>query len=363
MLAYKGGSLQIDLHYHACYVIARIAGFNQEDSRIIATCSQFVDDSFIDEHEIYPGGFSFQKIVTAHHCKLGEGLFENLDRREQRMVWVPFHFFPGGEGDCYGEKLTCRADNKYIKKIKQKILKQQNLKFKLELIGIVSHVLLDSFSHEGFSGISSKLNEVKNNKIDILNKSENGGELAKTKLKHFKKKYKYELPDYTIISSIAGEFFSNALGHGAVATLPDLPYLKWKYSYENCEGRKKVIKRDNPKIFLKGLKSLYNFFVKITKNQRVKFEKIEDDISNILEVPGRKVERIKLWGNYIREIDFLEEENIPVYYGDIWLKIGFEKYDYESWYSEPFYKFHQAADYYKTFVLRELLPEEKIFVI
>lgn len=355
--------MQIDLHYHACYVIARIAGFNQENSRIIATSSQFVDDSYIDEHEVFPGGFSFKKTVTAHHCKLGEGLFENLDRREQRKVWVPFHFFPGGEGECYDEKLLCRVDSKNIKTIKEKILNHLDLSFKMELIGIVSHVLLDSFSHDGFSGISSKLNEIKNNKIDVLNESDKGGELAKTKLKHFKKKYKYELPDYTMVSSIAGEFFSNALGHGAVATLPDLPYLRWKYCYENCEGRKKVIKRDNPKIFLKGLKSLYNFFVEITENQKIKFDKIEKDIYRILSIPGKKKKRISFWKNYVKKNDFLEENKIPAYYGDIWLKIGFEKYDYESWYSESFYRFHQAADFYRTYVLRKLLPQKNIFVI
>jgi len=35
------------------------------------------------------------------------------------------------------------------------------------------------------------------------------------------------------IISDGAEIASGALGHGSVAVLPDLPYLKWSFRYEN----------------------------------------------------------------------------------------------------------------------------------
>ena len=37
--------MQVDMHYYGTYALARAGGFGKEDSRIIATASQFVDDN------------------------------------------------------------------------------------------------------------------------------------------------------------------------------------------------------------------------------------------------------------------------------------------------------------------------------
>ena len=87
--------MQIDMHYYGCYVLARLAGFNEESAFIVANCSQFVDDSYKRQHKILQDGTSIKNIVTCHHMKLSEGVIENIDRHDQRIVWIPFHFIPG----------------------------------------------------------------------------------------------------------------------------------------------------------------------------------------------------------------------------------------------------------------------------
>ena len=37
--------MQLDMHYYATYAMARAAGIEPDDARIIATSAQFVDDN------------------------------------------------------------------------------------------------------------------------------------------------------------------------------------------------------------------------------------------------------------------------------------------------------------------------------
>ena len=61
--------MQVDMHYYATYALARAGGFTKEDSRIIATSSQFVDDNagtWEDAIE-FEDGARLDTEPTAHH--------------------------------------------------------------------------------------------------------------------------------------------------------------------------------------------------------------------------------------------------------------------------------------------------------
>ena len=57
--------------------------------------------------------------------------------------------------------------------------------------------------------------------------------------------------------SDGAEIASGALGHGAVAVLPDLPYLEWSFKYEQSP---QLSERNNAETFLEACEKLYNMF-------------------------------------------------------------------------------------------------------
>ena len=57
--------------------------------------------------------------------------------------------------------------------------------------------------------------------------------------------------------SDGAEIALGALGHGAVAVLPDLPYLKWSFEYEQSS---ETSERDNLESYLEACEKLHNMF-------------------------------------------------------------------------------------------------------
>ncbi len=78
--------------------------------------------------------------------------------------------------------------------------------YSLHRLGITMHVYADTWAHQGFAGINNKVNEANN--IYINGKK-----------------------DMKITNRLKNFFISSALplGHGAVLSHPDQPYLKWSY--------------------------------------------------------------------------------------------------------------------------------------
>ena len=106
-----GKVMQEDMHYYGTYALARAAGLDVERAKIIAYATQYVDDSFNSEIHVHLDGGWFETTATAHTGF--EAIINSIaDSFEQRKVWVPFHFLPGGEGETLSEKLICQKDSK-----------------------------------------------------------------------------------------------------------------------------------------------------------------------------------------------------------------------------------------------------------
>ena len=150
--------MQIDMHYYATYTLARAAGIEPDDARIIATSAQFVDDNVAGSHVDFRDGSRIDQEATAHHPID----LSNRDGRDQRRVWAPFHFIPGNVGDGYTERLKCRMDSLIVRELRDHNLTYADRDFALHLLGITAHVYADTFSHYGFSGVSSRGNRVDN---------------------------------------------------------------------------------------------------------------------------------------------------------------------------------------------------------
>ena len=227
--------MQIDMHYFGAYALARAAGVEPASAEIIATASQYVDDAATSGMYKCDDESCVVAEATGHHA----GDIHNIEPEDQRNVWVPFHFLPGNEGNGPAERLVCKKDSKIAREMIEHNLSLSDKPFSRELIGITAHVYADTFSHYGFSGISSPLNFVKGESIEVQVEDPEIRKYITSKAERFFKKYGVkEGPWEPIRRFVSGtaEMLSRGLGHGAVATYPDRPYLQWNFTYEERNG-------------------------------------------------------------------------------------------------------------------------------
>ncbi len=225
--------MQIDMHYYCTFAMARAAGLAPEDSRIIATAAQFVDDNAGKDTIKFKDGARLDVDATAHHFLD----VANIDPEDQRHVWVPFHFIPGNEGEEYTEKLICRKNSRVAQELVHHHIQLSEKNYYLPLLGITAHVFAGTFSHYGFSGVSSRKNRINEQTLNIVNEDQFEEDLQKHishKGERFRNRYGREggfLPNikrlWQSVKSEAAETGSGALGHGAALTYPDRPYMHW----------------------------------------------------------------------------------------------------------------------------------------
>ncbi|MGF1868117.1 hypothetical protein L4D15_23200 [Enterovibrio norvegicus] len=356
--------MQIDMHYYGVFAIARSAGLTREAARIIATASQFVDDNAQTNGMEFPSAATMSTEPTAHHTTS----VKNIDGESQRKVWVPFHFLPGNEGESFTERLVCRQDSKIARALRAHHLSLSDKAFYLELVGVLAHVYADTFSHYGFSGVSSRTNKVVNDSFEYRDLEPEIEAYIEKKKQRFFEKYGTGL--VRNIKSFLAEAASGALGHGAAVTLPDRPYLSWRFMYENGEDSGW---RDNPATFLEACKQLHAVFKLVAaqrpdladvKQQR-EWADLEETVKAILATQGDKQTRIQAWQAACANGDILTiAETIPDYVD--W-NAGFEHINEstapEEMMSLPSYRFYQAASYHRWYVLRELLPSYDLMVV
>lgn len=309
--------MQLDMHYHATYCMARTAGLTIEAARIIATAAQFVDDNAQKDEANFTDASQCRVEATAHHALN----IENIDPDDQRKVWVPFHFLPGNKGKRFTKKLVCHKDSKIAREMVENHLSQKDKDYYLELIGVMAHVYADTFAHYGFSGVSSRHNKVINNSFEFDSK------LTPEMKKYITDKKDSFFSRFTSlirnIKSTAAENLSGALGHGAVVTFPDRPYLKWRFDYERKDKSKRDSGwRDNPKTYLEYCKKIHAIFVRVAKNNSAFQDKsayrewsdLAPRVNKILRAQGTKAERIKAWKRATkRKKLFNVSEDIPEY--------------------------------------------------
>ncbi|WP_421903182.1 DUF6765 family protein [Maridesulfovibrio sp.] len=367
--------MQKDMHYYGTYVMARAAGIGQRKAQVIASAAQFVDDNAASKGIEFKDGGALQSRATAHHWYH----LSNIDTDDQRYVWVPFHFLPGNEGEKFSERLVCRKNSGIAQAMVANHLDHADkIDFSDELIGIAAHVYADTFSHYGFSGVSSRLNQIDNDSFKFHDIPENTEKYIKKRQKKFKRNYSKEAGLLANIKSWFAETLSGALGHGAACTFPDRPYLKWEFEYDHagCSGL-----RDNPKTFLEACEALHGMFVRYTEakegvkdSEVIPFDEIRSQIKSIIEFKGYEEEgseptedaRINRWKKAVAEDNILgAHEVIPEYLGDEWLKeksrLHGQKLS-QSVKEKDVYQFYQAASYHRHYILRNLLPENNLIV-
>ena len=373
--------MQIDMHYYGTYAMARAAGLNREAVQTVATSAQFVDDNAAQDHAAFRDGARIDKEATAHHVLS----IANRDDRDQRRVWVPFHFLPGNIGESYTERLKCRMDSEIVREIRDHHLGLSDRAFAPQLLGIAAHVYADTFSHYGFSGVSSRGNKVRNDSFrfhEDIDDSDGAAALSPdmrgyvtAKAAAFFEKRGEHGGLLCNIKSWIGEEASGALGHGSVATYPDRPWLIWSFDYERPDaiaGTRSA--RNNPETYLKGCRALHGMFRQfaplrpdLREGEGRDFDDIADRVRAVLLMQADKAGRIAAWRDAARSSALFGNagETIPDYEGDAWNR----KWDaldgrdsFDAAMNLPVWRFYQAASLHRTYVLRDLLPKHGLIV-
>lgn len=354
------------MHYHGTYAMAIAAGLSSEVAKIIATSSALCDDAVARTPIEFPDGACFVAEPTAHHA-LDQ---DNINKEHQREIWIPFHFLPGNEGQTYEERLICRMDSAISQEMLRHHIGERDESYYLYLIGIAAHVYADTFSHFGFSGISSEYNSVDTQSIEFHELNETMTNYIRGKAETFFQKYLS--PNVENLEAAAAQAFSGSLGHAGVATHPDRPYLSW--SFQHMHSGALAEKRDNRVNFLIACRSLHRFFHDVgtriaptSQNLGIAFDGIVAAVNDVLGLQGTMEERIQAWKTAAMEGRIAAGTyEIPDYDPERWgadITLLRTLDDSRQAPAKPIFKFHQAAAAHKHYVLNRLLPSHGLIAI
>lgn len=361
--------MQTDMHYYGTYAMARCAGIRSDTALAIATAAEYVDDSdYVDI--TLKNGERVRGNPTAHHPMDAN----NLDIVDQRQTWIPFHFVPGSVGKNVYERLRCQVDSPIAREMVTRNVGLGNEPFGIVLLGITAHVYADTFAHYGFSGITSIENHVAAGSIDLDIDEETKIAMRK-KENEFIERYIKDpgnaLTSKTDAAAAAADWVSK-LGHAGVATYPDQPFLKWRFTYGHTNEQTPW--RDNPLTFLAACQSLYqmfNEFHDVTENdylnpeQRRPFAEIEPAVRRILATVGDVDVRIGAWNQaavsgslYVNP----SKEEIPRYDLSSYLNdtASLSTMDPAKAKRTEVYDFITAANNHRAYVNEELLPKHEL---
>jgi hypothetical protein len=351
--------MQYDMHYYAIYTLASAAGIPRPDAETIALASQSVDDQCIEDFRQLPTGEAVYGIATAHHpLNAGERVLSHI-HDDSRLVWLPFHFFPGNTGSTFSERLITRKNSPLINHLLDFYISPQsidaNKPYILELLGIALHVYADTFSHYGFSGIAAADNRVTPNSIVLDTESLHPSIIAY--LQHKAQELSANLANI------------GRLGHGGVLTYPDLPYLRWSYE----DAHQVRIARDNPADYLDACAYLYDRLVDFAKlyyldayPPTAPWRTLKASIQLLIQTPGTGDMREENWLDAIAKNEIPGVTEVPSRYSSArWQE------DFNTWVNEKElqtlrestqYKFICAAYYHRDFVLKNFLPARGLVI-
>jgi hypothetical protein len=323
-----GISLEVSSHYYALLALCRIHGFDKKTAAVIAHASQFVDDAKVDK--IIPAaGTGTIKLtpVNGKQCLYGMATCHSYMKMKTFNYYsminntCAFHFVPGGKGNEFTKKLRCREASPVITSILGKAVKINDpVRF-----GMLLHIYADTFSHQGFSGLLSSENDIKNLKPLSSYHRDTVESLQWAAGKVLRNKF--------------DKFFDGAMpayGHGQALTFPDTPYMCWSYEYDGSSDNSANLQQSgvisNSDRFIKAFLGMSKYLGRFYKTCYGKpapppQQKSMNCFLGILTTPCGNRKKIKSWRMFMVEHGFFNE-------GDPELK-----YDPHLWPREAFTNF------------------------
>lgn len=236
--------MQIDFHHAIVYVIARMAGFDHRQGKVVAYASQYVDDAVNSGPITFDNGAMFARTSSAHKAFD----YRNFSDLDNHYVWIPFHFLPGNGGRPAGDnpdgsfinKIVCEPDSPVAREMVDQCILHKSRSYGLHRLGITLHVYADTWAHQRFAGVCHKINHI--TQLDEKDQPD----------ANFRERLKDYFGDFfnNVASDMVGDVLP--LGHGAALSQPDKPFLSWRY--RNNDGA--VVERNNTDIFVQAAQAL-----------------------------------------------------------------------------------------------------------
>jgi len=324
--------MKIDANYHAVLGFSRACGFKRDPALLLAYASQFVDDARINHividgdpadihHDIIDKEHSFFNMATCHSYSR----VKTFNYSSMTGNTTPFHFVPGLKGDNFPKKLRCAEESPVITTIVNEALDDGNL----IRFGLALHPYLDTFSHQGFSGILSKVNDIKNCRA----LSHIPGSLLNRLIKIFRYVSKNRF-DRLLDSGVP------AYGHGQAMDYPDLPFLRWYYEYDYSsefrEGYRSTGIIENSaryrRAFSRGKEYLSDYLNRHPeyRDNEIPFKDFTVLFDTLTSQDTDKG-RIRRWIETIVKARLFQKGDLALPYDkDLWLKEAFKNYEKEE---------------------------------
>ncbi|MCP3940939.1 MAG: hypothetical protein GY710_05590 [Desulfobacteraceae bacterium] len=309
-----------EFHFNGIQAILTDIGVDFEQANMIASASQAVDD-FIDEKLIvFDDGKLFYPVVTAHKSLD----LDNMDSRDASNIWMPFHFYPNENGVCEPDTPNV---TKLIKFVKDQISDGHCSDIEKNLyVGILLHILVDTYTHQNFMGLYCRHNDISS------------------------------LDDK---DSIGIGFLADALpaiGHGEALTYPDDMWRRWGYKNSKDDEQE----RDNKTIFHSITRKIPEYLNELG---------IKND--GMDETKAKKYKPIfEMEKNHEKEFDKITQSNVPEgtdlsykHWKDLTLRSvqskenTYIKKDSDTFESSEWFLFQKTAKDIRSFFKDKIFPE------
>ncbi|MCC3145799.1 hypothetical protein LJ207_10730 [Halanaerobium sp. Z-7514] len=348
--------MQIDAHYYAVLALSRFIGFRKDIAHKISYASQFVDDARVNlvtlsDHNDPSLLKKLSETPPLFNAATAHSYFEVNTLSYAAMVnnTAAFHFVPGCEGESFVKKMRCKKESPIILDILKEAKNDDDpVKF-----GLTLHAYADTFTHQGFSGIISKVNDVDKDRAFNQVHLEYIYLIKNRMIKEFLIKIK------DVFSKEKQDKFIPAYGHGQVYSYPDIPYLEWKYRFDASVDFSKKFEETRihnvdryKKAFMKIKINLEDF---LENNPKFKDDNVsgEFNFEDFFEVLLNKdilEQRIEVWQEYLLDENLLsaDDKKIIEYDEDLWLRDAFEDFISQDYKKRVVYDAYLADNFFET---------------
>ena len=150
--------MDFEFHYYITGIIAQRAGFSEEDAKIIAYASQFVDDNDVILN------VTDRKTGQAYSNYISQTMDILKPKKTLMRIYPIFHFVPGypmaesaRRGDGKMHILNTTPDNDIANDMLSSAFKAST-DIRPYRIGIATHAYVDTWAHQNFAGFNDSFN-------------------------------------------------------------------------------------------------------------------------------------------------------------------------------------------------------------
>lgn len=271
-----------DFHYYATYCAAVLAGYDHEDSLVIAYSDCFADMCTRTFLSIIDGPSA--AATTQMKLELMDAPTDMVGLQDITRIWASFHFLPKDLNAELKQRCSKRYKNKYrlicgtngaLLADTVNLAKDKSL----QAVGLAMHILCDTWAHRMFAGTPSLvINGPYNNFYEIL---PDGSERKITFRHSALQPDDLDKSIYTSSLSSGSEVSIMNLGHGRVGHLPDYSFIK--YRYLPAWGNYEEVVKDNPSDYRHAFCQMI-YALKFYRGEHEKFELEKYDFDAIADI-------------------------------------------------------------------------------